>query len=480
MRKNFKRIISLSLCTAMTAGALAGCSLGQKTPVDTTEAAAETSKVDSTEADSSKADSSEAAGETEASSDKPFEGVTLKYATTQTASTGEENQKLIDLVKEKTGITIEFFVVPNVKAGEVDKTLVSLMAGDEIDLIYNTKPGLKAFYNAGVLEPMNALAGNAGYDIKAVYGDYVPEFDGDVYGLPAFSDIWITLYNKQVFDDAGVPYPTAEGWTWEKYIETAKKLTDSSKGIYGSLMLDYDCYNYMYALQKGWEPYKADGTGNFDDPLFKEGLEFFYGLGNTDKIQPSILEFKASNTPWNAFMTTGQYGMFMCGGWVTSILNQFDKYPREWKAGILPMPYPEGSDPSTLTVPGCYAVPTTSKNKDAAFAAASCMAENQYTLGMGRVPARVDLTDDVINQYIEDSLAKPFAFDELTVEDFKTAWFDSDRKALSEKIIGYGDAAISQAIIEEGQLYGQGAEDIDTAVTKIQDRANKAIEEDKQ
>ena len=46
-------------------------------------------------------------------------------------------------------------------------------------------------------------------------------------------------------------------------------------------MLDYDCYNYMYALQKGWEPYKADGTANFDDPLFKESLEFFYGLGNT-------------------------------------------------------------------------------------------------------------------------------------------------------------------------------------------------------
>ena len=53
-------------------------------------------------------------------------------------------------------------------------------------------------------------------------------------------------------------------------------------------MLDYDCYIYMYALQKGWVPYKADGTGNFDDPLFKESLEFYYGLGNTEKIQPSI------------------------------------------------------------------------------------------------------------------------------------------------------------------------------------------------
>lgn len=327
---------------------------------------------------------------------------------------------------------------------------------------------------------MNALAEKAGYDIAGTFGDYVPEFGGDVYGLPAFSDIWITLYNKQIFDDAGVDYPTADGWTWEKYIETAKKLTDSSKGIYGSLMLDYDCYNYMYALQKGWEPYKADGTGNFDDPLFKESLEFYYGLGNTEKIQPSILEFKASNTPWNAFATTGKYGMFMCGGWVTSILNQFDKYPRDWKVGLLPMPYPEGTDPSTLTVPGCYAVPTTSKNKDAAFAAAACMAENQYTLGMGRVPARIDLTDEEINEYVENSLAKPFEFDGLTVEDFKTAWFDSSRKALSEKIIGDGDAAISQAIIEEGQLYGQGAESIDDAVTKIQDKANRAIEEDKQ
>lgn len=478
IRKGMKKMVSLSLCAAMLAGSLAGCSSGGGNTTSDTTTAAATKAPDTaatTAADGSTTKEEESKGE-----EKPFEGVKLKYATTQTASTGEENQKLIELVKEKTGIDIEFYVIPSAKAGEVDKTLVSLMAGDEIDLIYNTKPGLKAFYNAGVLTPLNEVAAGAGYDIKGTFGDYVPQFDGDVYGLPAFSDIWITLYNKQIFDDAGVPYPTAEGWTWEKYIETAEKLTDTSKGIYGSLMLDYDCYNYMYALQKGWEPYKEDGTANFDDPLFKEGLEFYYSLGNDVKIQPSILEFKASNTPWNAFMTTGQYGMFMCGGWVTSVLNQFDKYPREWKAGILPMPYPEGTDPSTLTVPGCYAVPSTSKNKEAAFAAAACMAENQYTLGMGRVPARVDLSDDEINDYIENSLAKPFEFDSISVEDFKAAWFDGSRTALSEKIIGYGDAAISQAIIDEGQLYGQGAQDLDTAVKKIQERANRAIEEDKQ
>lgn len=465
MKLKFKKLISLGMAAVMMASVMTGC--GEKP--------AEDSKDVVTQEKDTVADSAE----TPVDSDKPYAGVKLKYATTQTASTGEENQKLIDLVKEKTGIEIEFYIIPNTKAGEVDKTMVSLTTGDKIDLMYNTKPGLKSFYNAGVLTPMNELAQKAGYDMTGKFGDYLPEFDGDVYGLPAFSDVWITLYNKQIFDDAGVPYPDPANWTWDKYIETAKKLTNKDKGIYGSLMLDYDCYNYMYASQKGWNAYKGDGTANFEDPLFKESLEFFYGLGNNEKIQPSLLEFKAGNIPWNAFVTTGQYGMFMCGGWVTSVLNQFDKYPRDWKVGLLPMPYPEGQEPSTLTVPGCYAIPSTSENKEAAFAAAACMAENQYTLGFGRVPARVDLTEGEIDSYIQESLAKPFAFDNLSVEEFKTAWFDTTRKALSEKIIGKGDASISQTIIEEAQLYGQGAQPIENAIKNIQERANQAISEDK-
>ena len=465
MRKSLKNLAVISLAAATALSALTACGGNGKEAQNMTPAAESVS------------DAEAPAAETEAKNDKPYQGVKLKYATTQTASTGEENLKLIQLVKEKTGIEIEFTIIPNTASGELDKTLVSLMAGDEIDIIYNTAPGLKSFYNAGVLTPLNDMAKAGGYDLDSVFGSYLPEFDGAIYAVPAFSDIWITLYNKQIFDDAGVPYPEAEGWTWEKYIETAKKLTDESKGIYGSLMLDYDCYNYMYALQKGWQPYKEDGTGNYEDPLFKESLEFFYHLGNVEKIQPSILDFKASNTPWNAFVTTGQYGMFMCGGWTTSILNNFEKYPRDWTVGLLPMPYPEGEAAATLTVPGCYAVPSTSKNKEAAFAAAVCMAENQYTLGFGRVPARVDLSEQEIADYIEESLALPFEFDSLSVEDFRAAWFDSSRNALSEKIIGAGSAQISQIIIEEGQLYGQGAQDIDAAISKIISRAKEAIEQ---
>lgn len=412
--------------------------------------------------------------------EKPYEGVTLHYAVSETATQGGETVDLVNLVKEKTGINIEFTIVPNTNAGEVDKALVSLMAGDELDILYGTDAKLKNYYSAGVLTPLDELAVNSDYDMKKVFGDNIATYgDGKSYGLPAFSDIWLTFYNKKVFDEAGVEYPAAEGWTWEKYVETAKKLTDADKGIWGSFMLDYDNYNYMYAFQKGANAYNEDQTkSNLDDPRFKESLEWFYGLGNTKKIQPDSVTYAAGTYPWNSFVASDKFGMFVCGGWVASMLPNTEKYPRDWECGILPMPYPEGEKPSTLAVTGCYAIPTTSKNKDAAFAAIKCMAENQYTLGYGRIPARVDLTDEEITDYIENKLVPTFANDKITTEDFKAAWFDSNRTVYPEKIIGPADTTINQIIIEEAQLYGAGSKSLDDTVASIKKRADEAIADD--
>lgn len=427
----------------------------------------------------------------ESSQDKPYEGVTLHYAVSDSAATGNgETQDLVNMVKEKTGINIEFTIIPNSADGEVDKKLVSLQAGDELDLIYGTTAALKTYYEAGVLTPIDELAANDGYDMEAVFGDSLPKYDdGLTYGLPAFNDVWCTFINTTVFENAGVEIPSAEGWTWEKYIETAKQLTNEEEEIYGSFMLDYDCYNYMYALQKGAEHYKEDGTANYDDPLFKEGLEFFYGLGNEEMIQPDITTYKAGVYPWNAFTSTGvanedgsydnaQFGMFVCGGWAASMLADQEKYPRDWECVILPMPYPEGYDPSTLVVTGCYAIPTTSQNKEAAFEALKCIAENQYTLGYGRVPANINLTDEEIDEYLENVIVPTYAeSDGITADQLKAAWFDSNRKNLSEKIVGVADTTLSQIWVSEGQLYGQGQQDIDTTINNIQERANEAIEE---
>lgn len=464
MRKSLKRCMALALCAAMAVGSLTGCKSEEKKP----------------NADPTTAPTQQTGGdENKTNSDKPYEGVVLQYAVAETATQGGEAVEIVNLVKEKTGIILDFKIVPNTNAGEVDKTLVQLQAGDNIDIIYGTTQKLKTYYNAGVLTPLDEYAKNTGYDMKKVFGDSLPIYDdGNTYGLPAFNDIWLTFYNKKIFDDAGVPYPSAEGWTWEKYVETAKKLTNIDKDIWGSFMLDYDNYNYMWATQAGAQPYKADGTSNFDDPLYAKGLEFFYNLGKVEKIQPDSITYASGAYPWNSFVASGNFGMFVCGGWVASMLPNEEKYPRDWECGILPMPYPEGSDPSTLVVTGCYAVASTSKNKEAAFEAVKCIAENQYTLGYGRIPARIDLSEAEISDYISKNLVPTYEKDKITEEDFRNAWFDVNRKVLPEKIIGTADTVISQIWIDESGLYGQGSQSLEKTMQNLKERSDAAIKEE--
>src|SRR5689334_926051 len=55
---------------------------------------------------------------------------------------------------------------------------------------------------------------------------------GHVKGIPALVDNLALVYNKKLFDQAHIPYPTAS-WTWDDFRAAAKKLTNKSKGVYG-------------------------------------------------------------------------------------------------------------------------------------------------------------------------------------------------------------------------------------------------------
>lgn len=397
----------------------------------------------------------------------------LKWAIKASESGRQEIQNLIDLAKEN-GIDVETVVIPDPVPGEADKLLVSLMGGESIDLTLTAYANAIPYYNAGVLAPMDELAEASGYDMTKTFGDYPAVFDGKIYGAPAFVDTAITLYNKDLFDQANIPYPTAEGWTWEKFIEVGQQLTNEAEGIYGAFNPLWAHYNYMWAIQKGAEHYKADGTANYDDPLFKEALKFYYDLGNENHVNPEFLVQKSKQMPIDYF-TSGKIGMSVAGGWTTVWLTDTEKYPRDWKAGMLPMPYPEGEEPSTSVVVSNFYIPSTSNQKELAFKCATLFAENMYLMGGGRVPARVDLTDEEINSYIERDLVSAFANDGITVEDIKNAWFNPAIKPFPEKVVGAAAADINKAFVEEGGMYGIGEQDLDTTMANIQKRANKAI-----
>ncbi len=55
---------------------------------------------------------------------------------------------------------------------------------------------------------------------------------GKVIGFPALIDNLSVVYNKKLFDDAGIPYPSAD-WTWDDFRQIAKELSDPANHTYG-------------------------------------------------------------------------------------------------------------------------------------------------------------------------------------------------------------------------------------------------------
>ena len=72
-------------------------------------------------------------------------------------------------------------------------------------------------------------------DMDFELDDYFPEMidrftrSGKVYCIPRDTAPFACVYyNKDLFDRAGVPYPT-DDWNWTDMLDKAKKLTDHSQ-----------------------------------------------------------------------------------------------------------------------------------------------------------------------------------------------------------------------------------------------------------
>ena len=95
--------------------------------------------------------------------------------------------------------------------------------------------------------------------IKASDKIKVENYPEDIWGLYTYKDHYYAVpkdidtiaiwYNKKLFDEAGVPYPTSD-WTWDDLTETARKLTKSDGSQYGlAVKMDNNqagYYNLIY------------------------------------------------------------------------------------------------------------------------------------------------------------------------------------------------------------------------------------------
>ncbi len=161
---------------------------------------------------------------------------------------------------------------------------------------------------------------------------------GDLYAAPVNWDTVAIFYNKDMFDAAGLAYPTAD-WTWDDFAEYAAALTDPAAGVWGAAV--YAEYQSGYAnwIASAGETPVVDAARTdctLDNPASLEALNFLKGLLDAGYM-PTVSEAGGAspNDAFNLFKS-GKLAMISTGPWMLPELEdvafnwdivQFPKHP---------------------------------------------------------------------------------------------------------------------------------------------------------
>lgn len=159
--------------------------------------------------------------------------------------------------------------------------------------------------------------------------------DGDQLAIPKDIDTCAVWYNKTMFDEAGIEYPTAD-WTWEDFREIAKKLTDPEKNQYGTSIkpgsYQESWYSTIYAY--GGEVISEDKKkSGFDKPETIEAMQLIENVIK-DGSMPDYSVVAENNT--EELMMAGTVAMTFQGSWMIPDLANND-FVKE-NCDIAPLP----------------------------------------------------------------------------------------------------------------------------------------------
>ena len=307
---------------AVSALALASCSSDADTAETTTAEVAETTAAasDTTAAavdtEAAATDTTAAATDTAAAAADSGEKVTLSYFT---FSAAPDHLKDLDAIvaaftAENPNIAID---VKTAAYADYFTALQTQVAGknapDTFELNYEN---FVTYARSGALLDLT----DKGIDPARYYPLALQGFTdgGKQFGLPAtFSDV-VLLYNKALFDKAGLEYPTAD-WTWKDEQAAAEKLTDAGAGVYGHFQPVSFFEFYKALAQSGGSFFDADGKATFNSP---EGVEAATWLtGKPGKTMPTLTDIAGTPDFDTSLFKSGKLAMWHNGIWQFSGLK---------------------------------------------------------------------------------------------------------------------------------------------------------------
>lgn len=189
--------------------------------------------------------------------------------------------------------------------------------------------------------------------------------DGRMYGVPKDKDNLILVYNREMFDAAGVSYPD-ENWTWDDLTDSSQKIYDAT-GKYGFMAYNEDHLGYWsFVYQAGGYILNEDKTkAGFTQPATQKAMEFYVGMQDYEWCPDQT--YFAETAPGTAFFS--ELGsMYIEGNW--ELMNKATNFPNmdgKWDIAPLPKcPDPlSGDGRATMSNGLCYATAARGKHLEA-------------------------------------------------------------------------------------------------------------------
>lgn len=227
--------------------------------------------------------------------------------------------------------------------------------------------------------------------------------DGRLYGVPKDKDTICLVYNKEMFDAAGVEYPN-ENWTWDDLTAASAAIFEKT-GKYGYMAYADDQLGYWnFVYQAGGHILNEEKTkAGFTDPATRKGMEFYINL-QKEPWCPDQRYFAETN-PGTAFLSE-QGAMYLEGNWnLMSMMENNKAMEGKWDVAVLPKcPDPvNGDGRATISNGLCYSTGARGKNleyaKDFLKFAGSEEGQRAQGLSGAAIPAYIGLEDTWISAF---------------------------------------------------------------------------------
>ncbi len=218
----------------------------------------------------------------------------------------------------------------------------------------------------GVLENLDPWIEKTGYDLN----DYWPAllesamYQGSVYGLPRDISVEALYYNKDIFDAAGVSYPT-DDWTWDDLLAAAEQLTvvePSGRVERYALGMEGGKYQLWVGQNRGriLDDMRNPSKCTLTEPAAMTAIEFFADMMNNNyAMRDAALSQAGGDT---GVFQSGQVAMIIQN---SSRVSAFNEAGLNYDVAVVPIP--KGGQRSAAAGGAAWVMSSGSGNKEAAW-----------------------------------------------------------------------------------------------------------------